>query len=87
MKIKLLSSLFAGTALLSGADIRGSIIIERMLTHHNVTASAGMYQRGVAVVLGVDAEGDPLAFERSHVAVYLEGSPGPNADGVAKAAI
>ena len=32
-----------------------------------------MYERGTAVELGADQEGDPLAFERSRVAVYLEG--------------
>ena len=87
MWTKLVSGLVLAAALLAGADIRGTITIERKLTRHNVTASAGMYQRGVAVELGTDAEGDPLAFERSHVAVYLEGGPGSIASGVIKASI
>jgi len=81
------TTLLLGAALLSGSDIRGSITIERKLTRHNVTASAGIYQRGTAVELGVDAEGDPLAFERSHVAVYLEGGPSSGAAGVVRASI
>jgi plastocyanin len=76
-----------GASVLAGADIRGVITIERKLTRHNVTASAGMYQRGAAVELGSDGEGDPLAFERSHVAVYLEGGPSSNVSGAVKASI
>lgn len=34
-----------------------------------------MYQRGAAVELGTDPEDNPLAFERSHVAVYIENAP------------
>jgi len=69
MWIKLGSCVLVAAAVLAGADIHGTIIIERKLSRHNVTASAGMYQRGVAVELGGDAEADPLAYERSHVAV------------------
>ncbi len=75
MWIHVISGLPLCAALLAGADIHGTIVIERKLTHHNVTASAGMYQRGVAVKLGEDPEEDPLAFERSHVAVYIESGP------------
>lgn len=59
--------------LLRAGDIRGTIIIQRKLTRYNVTASAGLYQRGAEVRLGRDPDHDPIAFERSHVAVYLEG--------------
>ena len=69
-----MSCVLLGSALLAGADIHGTIIIERKLTRRNVTASAGMYQRGVAVELGADGEEDALAFERSHVAIYIEGA-------------
>src|SRR5271154_917738 len=79
--------LLLGSALLAGAEIHGAITIERKLTRHNVTAPAGMYQRGTAVELGSDGEGDPLAFERSHVAVYLEGGPTILASGGVKASI
>ena len=75
MWIKLGSCALVAAAVLAGSDIHGTIIIDRKLSRHNVTASAGMYQRGVAVVLGADGEADPLAFERSHVAAYLEGGP------------
>jgi plastocyanin len=87
MSAKLVSGLLLGAALLAGADIRGTITIERKLTRHNVTAPTGIYQRGVAVELGADADEDPIAFERSHVAVYLEGGPKSSASGVVKASI
>jgi plastocyanin len=87
MWIKLGSCVLAAAAVLAGADIHGTIIIDRKLSRHNVTASVGMYQRGVAVELRADAEADPLAFERSHVAVYLEGGLKSPATEIAKASI
>ncbi len=87
MWFKLVSGVLVGSALLAGADIHGTIIIDRKLTHRNVTASAGMYQRGTAVELGADGEEDPLAFERSHVAIYIEGVTDAVASGAAKASI
>jgi plastocyanin len=63
----------AGAA--EAGDIRGTVVIEKRLTHRTVTASAGAYQRGVAVELGPPPAADPLAFERSHVAIYLDGPP------------
>ena len=87
MWIKLASGVLLGAALLAGADIRGAITIERKLTRHKVTASAGIYQRGVAVELGANPDQDPFAFERSHVAVYLEGGPASSDAGVVKASI
>jgi plastocyanin len=85
MWTKLGSSALLCAALLTGADIHGitagtisgTITIDRKLTRHNVTASAGMYQRGASVELGADADEDPLAFERSHVAVYIENASSP----------
>src|SRR5258708_12429748 len=85
MWIRLVSLLLLSAALLAGADIRGTITIGRKLTRHNVTAPAGMYQRGVSVELGADAEGDPLAFERSHGAVYLQGGLSSPAAGLLNA--
>jgi len=57
-----------------GADIGGTVVIERKLTRHSVTAPAPAYQRGVAVPLDSKPAEDPLAFERSHVVVYIDGS-------------
>ena len=74
MWIRFILCALIGSALLAGADIHGTIVIERKLTRRNVTAAAGMYQRGVAVELGADGEEDALAFERSHVAIYIEGA-------------
>jgi plastocyanin len=91
MWIRPVFGVLLGCALLAGADFRanihGAITIERKLTRRNVTASGGMYQRGVAVELGADGDSDPLAFERSHVAVYLEGGPTAIASGAVKASI
>jgi plastocyanin len=69
----------AGAA--DAADIRGTVVIEKKLTHRAVTASAGAYQRGVPVELGPPSAADPLAFERSHVAIYLEGPPSAPSSG------
>ncbi|MEP7351590.1 MAG: hypothetical protein ABI824_00020 [Acidobacteriota bacterium] len=70
---------FAVAMLLSAAgqaaDIQGTIVVERKLTKRNVTPAAGLYQRVVAVEVGADVEQDPLAYERSHVVIYLEGQP------------
>jgi plastocyanin len=55
------------------ANIQGTVVIKKKLTKRRVTAQVPMYERGTAVDLGADEEGDPLAFERSRVAVYLEG--------------
>ena len=74
MLLQAATGALCGIALLSAADIRGTIVIDRKLTRPNVTASAGMYQRGTAVSLGLDPEEDPLSFERSHVAVFVEGA-------------
>ena len=54
-------------------SIKGTVVIKKKLTKRRVTAQVPMYERGTAVELGADPEGDPLAFERSRVAVYLEG--------------
>src|SRR4029079_8621303 len=87
MWIQLGSCALVAAAVLAGADIHGTIVIDRKLSRHNVTASVGMYQRGVAVELGADGEDDALAFERSHVAIYIEGATDAAAPGVVKASI
>ena len=63
-----------GLAPLHAADIDGTVTIMRRLTKPKVTAAANSYQRGAAVALHSDFSRDVLAFERSHVVVYLEGS-------------
>ncbi len=65
--------------MLQAADLSGTIVIERKLTRPSVTAPAPAYQRGAAVELGASPVRDPLAFERSHVVVYLEGKSAPPA--------
>ena len=56
----------------SGADVRGTITIERKLTPRNITPAAGLYQRGSSVALQPDSNQSALDYERSHVVVYLE---------------
>jgi plastocyanin len=59
---------------LRASEIEGTINIQRKLTKRKVTSSADAYQRGAAIELHSDKDQDPLAFERSHVVVYLEGN-------------
>ena len=54
-------------------DITGTITIKKRLTRRNVTAPVSIYQRGTVVSLGKDSGEDPLAFELTHVVIYLEG--------------
>ena len=53
--------------------IEGTVIIKKKLTKRRVTAEVPMYQRGAGVALAADPAGDPLAFERSRVAIWLDG--------------
>jgi plastocyanin len=59
---------------LYAADIDGTVIVQRRLTKARVTAAANTYSRGIAVELHSDQSNDVLAFERTHVVVYLEGA-------------
>jgi plastocyanin len=67
-----------GIAPLCAGDVTGTVVIERKLTKRKVTPAAELYQRGTTVAL-VPNETDPLAWERSHVAIYLEGTPSSTA--------
>ncbi|HLK48784.1 MAG TPA: hypothetical protein VKT49_11650 [Bryobacteraceae bacterium] len=60
-----------------GAEIQGTVQIERRLTRPRVTAAANAYARGVSVRLHSGLTEDALAFERSHVAIYLDGPVTP----------
>jgi plastocyanin len=80
MRVKELFILCATAAFAVGAgaqDITGTILIKRKLTKPSVTTAVSVYQRGTAVKLGKDSEDDPIAYERSRVVLYLEGS-GPS---------
>lgn len=61
------------TASLTAQSIEGVVVIRKKLTRRRVTAALPLYERGTAVGLDSDSETDPLAFERSRVAIYLEG--------------
>lgn len=80
----ILLALILGPCVRAG-DIEGVVIIERALTKRKVTSSANLYHRGTPVPLALDGQQDRLAFERTHVVVYLEGS-GPSAPVVAELA-
>ena len=60
-------------AFLRANDIDGTIVVQHKLTKRKVTPSADLYERGAAVELGSDQQQDPLAYERSHVVIYVEG--------------
>jgi plastocyanin len=68
----------AGIAFLAGAlgaeTVDGNILITHKLTRRNVTPAIATYQRGAPVQLAVDDEQNALDFERSHVAIWIEGS-------------
>jgi plastocyanin len=73
-----LAAVFIKASLCAGT-IEGAVVIKKKLTKRRVTASVPLYERGPAVELAVNGEEDPLAFERSRVAVYLEGGLPPAA--------
>jgi plastocyanin len=77
-----LIAICASAGVIRAADLSGTVVIERKLTRRNVTAPAPAYQRGAPVALGSKLSSksaeDPLAFERSHVVVYLEGKGLPS---------
>jgi plastocyanin len=69
--------------LLRASDINGTIVIQHKLTKPRVTPAGDLYERGAAVPLASDQQQDPLAYERTHVVIYLEGdspSQGVTAD-------
>ena len=61
-------------------EITGTILIKKKLTRPSVTPSISVYQRGAAIKLGKDTESNPIAFERSRVVIYLEGSEPASAE-------
>jgi len=79
MRCAIFLNLATLAGVVSGADVRGIVTIERKLTPRNVTPSAGLYQRGSAVALAPDSGENALDYERSHVVVYLEGAQHGNA--------
>jgi len=67
-------------AAVSAAEIHGAVVIKRKLTKRKLTPSAGAYDRGVSVKLDTEPIGDPLAFERTHIVVFIEDAQAPKAD-------
>lgn len=56
------------------ADIKGTVKVERRLTRPKITPAAPAYQRGIAVPLDTKTGEEWKAFERSHVAIYIDGA-------------
>lgn len=76
MKRRVSMLIFGGALSLSLApagDIEGAVTIQHTLTRRKVTLPAGQYDRGASVQLGSTGTDDRLAFERTHVVIYLEG--------------
>jgi plastocyanin len=73
LRLLAMAAVFAMAVPVHAENIEGTIVIKKKLTKRRVTAQVPMYDRGPTVALGADAEDDPLAFERSRVAVYVEG--------------
>jgi plastocyanin len=64
-------------------NITGMIEIKKRLSRPSVTSPVAVYHRGTVVRLGKDSEEDPIAYERSRVAIYIEGplvSPVPKTE-------
>lgn len=61
------------TCVLTASDIQSTITIKHRLTKKRVTLTANLYERGVAVPLPRQSQ-DDLAYERSHVVLFLEDS-------------
>jgi plastocyanin len=56
-----------------GAVIQGTVVVTHRLTRQKVTIESGVYDRGAVAPLEPAQPQDALAFERTHVAVFLEG--------------
>lgn len=54
--------------------ISGTVLIKKRLTKRKVTTPVSIYQRGTAVEPAAEPV-NPLDYERSHVAVWIEGLP------------
>ena len=74
MGFRLLKWCAVGLSVASAGQIEGTIIIQRRLTRPKVTVAASAYERGAAVRPDSAGDADPLAFERAHVVIFLEGS-------------
>jgi plastocyanin len=71
--LKVVFGALACLALTRAGDIEGTVVVKHTLTKRKVTAAAGQYDRGASVQLGSTEGEDRLAFERTHVVIYLEG--------------
>jgi plastocyanin len=77
----LLALSFVGS--MPAGEIRGVVIVKRKLTKRTATASFDSYARGPAVFPAADGR-NPLAYERTHTVIYLEGEVLPAVTAVTK---
>jgi plastocyanin len=83
MVTRTLAVFLAGCLTAAAGDISGTIVVERRLTKPRITPAAPAYQRGVAVPLEAKTGEDKFAFERSHVAIFIDSLQGdPPAPGI-----
>lgn len=61
-------------------SITGTVEIKRRLSRPSVAVPVSVYQRGTVVAVAHDAATDPIAYEQSRVAIYLEGATPPRED-------
>jgi plastocyanin len=59
--------------LLQGAEIRGVVTVKRTLTKRTATPSVDSYARGATVLPPATENEDPIAYERTHTVIFLEG--------------
>src|SRR5579871_4363304 len=70
----LLALALASALSLRANEITGTITIQHKLTKPRVTPTGDLYERGMAVPLATGQQkDDPLTYERTHVAIYIEG--------------
>jgi plastocyanin len=76
-----LTAILVFAAVVHAESITGSVVVRRKLTKRSVTPAVSFYERGPVVGLSEDGEAvrDPLGWERSHVAVWIEGERPGNA--------
>jgi plastocyanin len=72
-------AMFVLSGIGSAQEISGTILIKKKLTRRSVAAPVSVYQRGTTVAVNRQTEEDPIAYERTRVVVYLEGTIAPTA--------
>ncbi len=78
MKARRLLNILLGLGLASplpAGEIHGTVVVNRRLTKRVVAQALDTYARGMSAPTAGREDRDPLAYERTHTVVYLEGEP------------